>query len=190
VRYARAAESYEFYRQPPTRRTPPSCATCAPTSSTQAGQIRRRRARVPGRRQVAAGEQVPQGRAAAGDGRVREGAQAGQARDHRQRPPVRRGRRPVRGVVPEGQGDRHRHLQERSVLLRLRRLRRGGQTLRPDRRALSGRPERGRRGMSHPAGAEQGEELREHRGLGAAPEEGKRSRRRKSRPAGQADRHR
>ena len=49
-------------------------------------------------------------------------ARRGQARDHRQRSPVRRGGRPLRHAVPQRQGDRHRHLQERSVLLRLRRL--------------------------------------------------------------------
>ena len=159
-------------------------------------RARRRRAPLPARRhpllqarqvrgggreylavgKYAAGRQVPQGRAAAGDGRVREGAQAGrrrrrQARDHRERSPVRRGGRPLRHAVPEGQGDRHRHLQERPVLLRLRRLRRGGQALRPDRRALPRRSERGRGRRPHPRGAQQGQGLREHRELGAAPQE-------------------
>ena len=54
----------------------------------QARQVRGRRARVPRGRQVAAGRQVPQGRAAAGDGRVREGAQAGSRRAASARSPT------------------------------------------------------------------------------------------------------
>ena len=145
----------------------------------QARQVRGRRPRVPGGRQDPTGRQVPQGRAPAGDGRVRKGPQADrqqrlgrrQARDHRQRPPVRRSGRPLRDAVPQRQGDRHRHLQERPVLLRLRRLRRGGQALRPDRRALPRRPQRGRSGRPDPAGAQQGEGLRKHRELGAPAQE-------------------
>ena len=176
-RYARAAEAYEFYLA-----NFPDAADAVELRYLRAdilyfklGQVRRRRARVPGGRQDPAGRQVPQGRAAAGDGRVREGAQAArgyrQARDHRQRSPVRRGRRPLRDALPQGQGDRHRHLQERPVLLRLRRLRRGGQALRPDRRALPRRSQRGRGRRQDPAGAQQGQGLREHRELGAAAQE-------------------
>ena len=130
--------------------------------------------RVPGRRSLEAAGQVPQGRPAAGDDGVREAAQAGggrQARDHRVRPQVRRGGRSVRAPVSERQGDRHRHLQERPVLLRLRRLRRGGQTLRPDRREVPRRSQRRRGRRSHPGGTVQGQGLREHRDLGATPEE-------------------
>ena len=147
-RYARAAEAYQFY------------LANFPDAS-DAVELRYLRADIlyfklqkyddAGREYLAvgkttAGRQVPQGRAAAGDDVVREAAQADrrrgrrrQARDHRQRSPVRRGGRRLRHAVPEGQGDRHRHLQERAVLLRLRRLRRGDQALRPDRRALSRR---------------------------------------------------
>ena len=65
----------------PTPPTPSSCATCAPTSSTSScGKYEEA-----GREYLAVGKtqpvgKYPQGRAAAGDGRVREGAQAGQAR--------------------------------------------------------------------------------------------------------------
>ena len=180
-RYARAAEAYQLLpgQLPRRARRHRAALPARRHPLLQAGQVRGRRARVPGRRQDPAGRQVPQGRAPAGDGRLREGAQADrqqrlrrrQARDHRQRSPVRRGGRPLRHAVPQRQGDRHRHLQERAVLLRLRRLRRGGQTVRPDRRALPRRSQRRRRRRSHPAGARQGQGLREHRELGAPPQE-------------------
>ena len=130
----------------PTRPTPSSCATCAPTSSTSScGKYEEA-----GREYLAVGKTQPVGKyhkdallqAMGAFEKVRKPARRRQARDHRQRSPVRRGGRPLRDAVPQGQGDRHRHLQERSVLLRLRRLRRGDQALRPDRRALPRRSER------------------------------------------------
>ena len=60
-----------------------------------------------------------------------------------------------------------------ALLPRLRRLRRGDQTLRRGHRhEVSGRSQRGRRRRSHLERARQGAGLREHRGLGAAREEG------------------
>ena len=77
-RYARAAEAYQFYLA-----NFPDAPDAAELRYLRADilyfklrQVRGRRARVPGRRQDPAGRQVPQGRAPAGDGRVREGAQA------------------------------------------------------------------------------------------------------------------
>ena len=178
-RYARAAEAYQFYLA-----NFSDAADAVELRYLRADilnfklqKIRRGRARVPGGGQDHAGRQVPQGRVAAGDDVVRKSPQAAvgtgrrEARDHRQRSPVRRGGGSLRDAVPEGQGDHHRHLQERSVLLRLRRLRRGDQALRPDRRALPRRSQRGRGRRQDPRRARQGQGLREHRDLGAAPEE-------------------
>ena len=174
-RYARAAEAYEFYlanfpdaadavelrylradilyfKLGSTRR--PGASTWPSASrSRSASTTRTRCCRRWARREGA---------------RKRRGT-AAEAATSPTRPPVRRGGRSLRDAVPEGQGDRHRHLQERPVLLRLRRLRRGGQALRPDRRALPRRSERRRRRRPHPGGAQQGQGLREHRELGAAP---------------------
>ena len=80
----------------------------------QARQARGGRRRVPRGRQERAGRQVAQGRAQAGDGRVREGAPEGHRRPHQALPSrqeVRRGDRPLRDAVPGGQGDRRRDLQ-------------------------------------------------------------------------------
>ena len=83
---------------------------------------------------------------------------------------VRRGDRSLRHAVPEGPGDRQRHLQERPALLRLRRLRRGDQALRPDRQRIPTIPTPAPR-ATRSWTRWQGQGLREHRDLGAAPEE-------------------
>ena len=67
--------------------------------------------------------------------------------------------------------DRRRDLQERPDVLRLRRVRRGDQTVRRDRDEVSEGSERGSRRRSHPVGAQQGAGLREHRVLGAQAED-------------------
>ena len=64
------------------------------------------------------------------------------------------------------------HLQERPDVLRLRRVRRGDQTLRRDRHEVPEGSQRGSRRRPHPVGAQQGAGLREHRELGAQAQEG------------------
>ncbi len=196
-RYARAAEAYDFY-------------LANFPDAPDAAELRYLRADIlyfklgkyedAGREYLAVGKTQPVGKyhkdallqAMGAFEKVRKPCRRGrQARDHRQRSPVRRGGRSVRDAVPQRQRDRHRHLQERSVLLRLRRLRRGREALRPHHRALSRRPQRGRGGRPHPGGAQQGQELRKHRGLGAPPEEDQGLRLQgRAGPAGQADRRR
>ena len=69
---------------------------------------------------------------------------AATARERADRQEVRRGRRHVRDAVPGRSEDRRHDLQEGADVLRLRRVRRSDQAVRPDRHELPERSERGR----------------------------------------------
>ena len=146
-RYARAAEAYEFYLA-----NFPDAADAVELRYLRADILYFKLGKYEeaGREYLAVGKTQPVGKfhkdaLLQAMGAFEKVRKPGKREIARERPPVRRGGRPLRDAVPEGQGDRHRHLQERSVLLRLRRLRRGGQALRPDRRALPRRSQRRRR---------------------------------------------
>ena len=142
----------------------------------QARQVRGGRARVPGGRQDAAGGQVPQGRAAAGDGRVREGAQAAAAAAASARSPTSdrlfgeaadlyatlfpKDKEIVTVIYKNGQfffdyGDYDEAVKRFGLIV---------ERYPDDPNAGAGR-------RPHPGGAQQGQGLREHRELGAPPQE-------------------
>ena len=177
-RYARAAEAYDFYLA-----NFPDAADAAELRYLRADILYFKLGRYED-----AGRRVPRGRQdrsrSASTTRTRSCRRWARSRRCASRSPAAasarstecdrqfgEAARPLRHAVPQGQGDRDRHLQERPALLRLRRLRRGDQALRPHRRALPRRSQRGRGRRPHPAGAQQGEELREHRELGAPAQE-------------------
>jgi TolA-binding protein len=114
----------------------------------QAGEDRGGRRRVPRGRQERPRRQAPQGCVAQRDERVREGAPEGHRRQGQavpRRQEVRRGDRHLRQPVQERPDDRRRAVQERPDVLRLRRVRRGDQALRPDRHRVREGHQRGPR---------------------------------------------
>ena len=157
--------------------TPPSCATCAPTSSTSSWAS----TRTPGDEYLAVGKtkprrQVPQGRAAAGDDRVREGAQAAAAGGGKREITdsdrqfaeaadlyatlFPKDKEIVTVIYKNGQfffdyGDYDEAVKRFGLIVERY----------PD------DPNAGAGGRSHPGGADQGQGLREHRDVGAAAEE-------------------
>ena len=129
---------------------------------------------VPGGRQVQAGRQAAPRGAAATRSRLREGARASTRRRGKKEllPSDKKMGEAIdlyATLFPQDPEIANILLQERPALLRLRRVRRGGQALRPDRREVPEEAGRGGRRRQDPRVAQQGAGLRERRELGAAP---------------------